>query len=122
MKETINDAKKRFALSSAKNKHDLKEIESYDEMQQSEAGQKILFPAEDNPTLQLLAMLPDADLTNLREDLSCRTCPSSIWLRKVTELICWCPILSSVVWRSSKPRGCEILICSARQRSDEGEK
>ena len=118
MQEKMSDEKKRFTMGRVQNKHELKEITTYDEMQQTEPGQKILFHAPDNPTLQLLEMLPDEDLKTLK-DLSCRSCPSSIWMRKVAEIVCWCPIINSVVWRSSKAHACEILICSARRKSDE---
>lgn len=88
-------------------------------LQESEAAQKIMFDAPDNPTLQILAEIEDEGLKRLKKSVACRSCPISIWMRKCHSLICYCPRVVSIVWDSSSPSESEIIICSARQkRSD----
>lgn len=87
----------------------------------SEAAEKIMFDAPTNPSLEVLEEINDESLRVLDKHVICRTCPSSIWARKRRELICYCPELLAVTWKSSKPGECEIFVCSARTKPDETE-
>ena len=88
-------------------------------LQESEAAQRIMFDAPDNPTLQILREIEDEGLKRLKKSVACRSCPVSIWMRKRHSLICYCPRVVSIVWDSSSPSESEIIICSARREQSE---
>jgi len=83
---------------------------------QSDAAKKILYDAPTNPALEVLDEIKDEALKLLDQSVTCRTCPSSMWIRKRRELVCYCPNLNAVTWKSTAPTECEIVLCSARQQ------
>ena len=77
-------------------------------------------PRKDNEVIEILEKVKASNyLKDLRENLACRTCPVSVWMMNPNDLICYCPRVSSIVWQSSNPTKCEVILCSARKSGND---